>query len=90
MKNILIICTTLLAGCAGLGPISGHFPDAPDVLMQKCVELETIDKPKVLLSEFTTIIVKNYSKYHLCSSNNDAWQEWYTEQKKIYDEINAK
>ena len=89
MKNILLFCTMLLlAGCSTTVPVKQSFPEAPEVLMEKCVTLELIEKPSVLLSELIGIITKNYMKYHECASTVENWQAWYQEQKKINNNLN--
>lgn len=89
MKNILLFCITLLlAGCSILVPTKQKFPEANEQLMQKCSKLQTIDKESVTLSELMTTVVKNYSKYHECADLVEAWQEWYTKQKQINQEVN--
>ena len=35
-------------------------------------------------------IVHNYTLYHQCSLKVDGWNDWYVEQKKIYDELRSK
>jgi hypothetical protein len=89
MKNILLFCTVLLiAGCSTTVPVKQKFPEAPKTLTEKCPNLELIDKPTVLLSELILVITKNYMKYHECSAQVDGWNEWYQQQKKIFDETN--
>lgn len=88
MKNILLFCVIFLTGCSTVVPLQRKFPEVPEVLMAKCDNLETIDKPTVFLSEFMTVITKNYNKYHNCSDLAAAWQQWYVEQKKIFDQAN--
>ena len=90
MKNILLLCTLLLSGCASTVPVKQSFPAVPDLLLEKCGNLDTIDKPTVLLSEFMTTVTKNYTKYHNCADVVNAWQQWYVDQKKISDYLNKK
>lgn len=88
MKNILLFCITLLlTGCSILVPTKQRFPEANTVLMQKCSKLDTLDKESVTLSELMTTVVKNYGKYHECADIVEAWQEWYTKQKQISEEV---
>lgn len=89
MKKILLFCTVLLmSGCSTTVPVKQKFPEAPNVLLEKCEPLETIDKPNIVFSEFLKVVTNNYTKYHTCSNLLNAWQEWYVEQKKIFDEVN--
>jgi hypothetical protein len=89
MKNILLFCAVIiLAGCSTVVPVKQKFPEAPDVLIEKCPDLDTIDKPTVLLSELIVIITKNYMKYHDCKATTNGWIDWYTKNKQIYDDLN--
>lgn len=88
MKNILIFCSVLLAGCSTVVTVKQKFPEVPNQLMEKCPPLELIEKPTVLLSELILVITKNYMKYHDCANNVENWQDWYIKQKQISDELN--
>jgi hypothetical protein len=89
MKNILLLCAILLlSGCATPVPVKQKFPEAPAMLLEKCVSLEKIEKEEVYFSEFLTTVTKNYTKYHTCAKMVEAWQEWYKDQKAISDELN--
>jgi len=89
VKNILLFCViTLLAGCSTTVPVTAKFPEAPEILLVECDQLDKIGKDKVYFSEFLKTVVGNYNKYHMCAAQNAAWKEWYTETKKIYDELN--
>ena len=89
MKKLILIPLILLAGCGSLFkqpvPISQKFPDATPELMKKCEDLMTIEGDKIPITELFKVIVQNYSLYYQCSNKVDGWQEWYIEQKKIYE-----
>lgn len=87
MKNILILCAVMMSGCATTVPITKSFPIAPDPLLLKCEKLETINKPTVVLSELMKTVVSNYTKYHGCAELVNAWQDWYTKQKHVFDAV---
>ena len=84
--RIGIIVLLLLTGCSTTVPVSRKFPTAPDVLMEKCVQLELL-QPDAKLSDVAKNVTHNYSLYHECAIKNEFWQEWYAEQKKIFDEV---
>jgi hypothetical protein len=88
MKLVIICIAFLIAGCTTPVPIAVKFPTPPDVLMQKCGPLNTIDKDQVLLSEFMQTVRSNYEKYHNCADLILEWQAWYNEQKVLYDNLN--
>jgi hypothetical protein len=84
MRYLAISLILCLSGCAAV-PVTAAFPDAPDVLMQRCTDLKTISGEKVSIVDFVKTVTENYTAYHDCSARNSAWQEWYTKQKKIWD-----
>jgi len=87
MKYLLVIL--LLAGCSTtVVPVKQKFPNATPELMKKCESLKKIEGDKVAITEMLKVIVHNYSLYYECSTKVDGWQDWYNEQKKIFD--NAK
>ena len=89
MKYILLFCVIiLLAGCATPVPVKQKFPEAPTMLMEKCPPLEKIEGDTIMFSEFLKVVTRNYTKYHGCAKMIEAWQLWYTEQKKISDDLN--
>lgn len=86
----LILFTLVLTGCSLFKqpvPIVPDFPNATPELMKKCEELKTVDGDKVLITDMLKVIVQNYTLYYECSTKVDGWQEWYTEQKKIYEKL---
>ena len=87
MKYLLVLL--LLAGCTTtVVPVKQKFPNATPELMKKCESLKKIEGDKVAITDMLKVIVQNYSLYYECSTKVDGWQDWYNEQKKIFD--NAK
>ena len=85
MKYLLIIL--LLAGCTTTVPVKQKFPNASPELMKKCESLKKIEGDKVAITDMLKVIVHNYSLYPECSTKVDGWQDWYNEQKKIFDNV---
>lgn len=83
---VIVLPTLLLSGCLST-PVKPIFPEAIKDLMVACPELQTVPTGTEKLSETLTVITKNYGQYHECKAKVDGWIEWYTEQKKIYNEI---
>jgi hypothetical protein len=84
MKSVIIL-SLLLTGCVAT-PVARNFPAAPLSLTAACEQLTAApvtNKLSVLISNVTA----NYGKYHECSYKVDAWNNWYTEQKKIFDSV---
>lgn len=87
LTQITIISALFLTGCSTSVPVKHTFPAVPALLLKECNPLKTIDKPEVKLSELMDTVSKNYSKYHECAAVTDAWQEWYKDQQKIFNEV---
>ncbi len=77
----------LLAGCSTTAPVVMKFPSVPAELNAPCPELEQTPPETKQLSRTLEIVVRNYSKYHECKTKTDAWQEWYRDQKKIFESV---
>ena len=86
-KIIVLALGIVLAGCSTTVPVKRTFPAVPETLLKECGALNTINKPEVKLSELMDTVAKNYGKYHECAAITEAWQDWYREQKKVFDEI---
>jgi hypothetical protein len=81
----MLIPAMLLAGCSTV-PVERNFPAVPPALLTECPALaQTPQGAK--FSEVLTIVNNNYAEYHQCRAKTEAWVQWYTEQKKIFDEV---
>lgn len=87
MKYIILPLVLLVAGCSTTVPVTAKFPNAPEILLEKCPELLTIETETTVFSELTKSVTKNYTTYHKCANTVDGWIEWYKEQKKIFESI---
>ena len=85
MKYLLVLL--LLAGCSTTVPVKHKFPNPTPELMKKCESLKKVEGDKVAITEMLKVIVQNYSLYYECSTKVDGWQDWYNEQKKIFDNV---
>lgn len=84
MKILLI--ALLLTGCSTVVPVARTMPDAPEPLMEKCIPLAKLkEEPK--LSEVAASVSYNYSLYHECSLKVEEWQNWYSKQKQIFEQV---
>jgi hypothetical protein len=87
MKSLFTLLTlVLLTGCTTVVPVVAKFPEAPKELTALCPKLKQAED-KTELSELTKTIVTNYSEYHLCANRVEGWNEWYTQQKKIFEAL---
>jgi len=86
MRIYLLTFILFLTGCSTVLPVTQKFPEAPEILMEKCPPLETISKSEIVLSEFLKVVTRNYGKYHNCSNQIESWQKWYKEQQQIFQD----
>lgn len=84
-KLILIVSVALLTACSAV-PVQRNFPDVPTELMAACPSLKTVEGTDKL-SKVIEVVADNYAQYHECRVKTDAWIDWYTTQKKIFDAV---
>jgi hypothetical protein len=68
-------------------PVARKFPEIPDSMKVPCAPLTQIKQDTTKLSDVITVVVDNYSQYHLCSDKVDMWIEWYSLQKENFDSV---
>ena len=88
MKFLLLAGVMLLSACSTTVPVTAKFPSVPDILLEKCPQLKTIDGEKVSIIDYTKTVTINYTTYYDCAVKSDAWIEWYQTQKIIFEGIN--
>jgi hypothetical protein len=85
MKYLLVLL--LLTSCSTTVPVVQKFPNATPELMKSCENLKKVEGDKVAITEMLKVIVQNYSLYYECSTKVDGWQDWYNQQKKIFENV---
>ncbi len=88
MKQGFLILAIFLAGCTTTVPVKQKWPDVPKELVEKCEALKQADPNKPAITDLLKIVIENYSLYYQCSSKVEGWNEWYIEQKKIFESAN--
>ena len=87
MKSyITFLLFILLTGCSTTVPVVAKFPEVPKLLLTKCPNLQELSTD-AKLSDVAKTITVNYSSYYECAVKMDAWIEWYSVQKIIYEGI---
>lgn len=81
-----IIALLLLSGCSTTVPVVAKFPDAPLELTEKCQDLKPLSAD-AKLSDVAKSVTGNYTLYYECATKYDAWIEWHSRQKKIFEGI---
>jgi len=87
MNKFLIFCVVVLSGCSTTVPVVAKFPAAPQSLMEPAEELVPLDPSKRELSDLLDNVAENYGRYHILELKYEAWQEWYKQQKNIFENI---
>ena len=87
MRNLILISVLLLTGCATAIPVKMGFPQLPEALAKPCDRLLPLDPAKKQLTDLLENTVDNYAKAKECYAKNQAWQEWYDTQRKIFEEV---
>ena len=88
MKQGLIALAVLLAGCTTAVPVKQKWPDAPAELLERCHALQKADPNKPAITDLLKTVVENYGLYYQCSLKVEGWNEWYLEQKRIFEKAN--
>jgi hypothetical protein len=87
MKTILALITVIaLTGCIAT-PVKRTFPPIPTSLNTPCEELVDVPAGTNKLSEVLLVVTKNYSLYHECKLKVETWNDWYKQQKEIFDSV---
>ena len=87
MKYIILSLAVVLSACSTPVPVSQRFPDVPKALVERCDSLRKIEGDKVAITEMLKVVVQNYGMYYECAAKVDGWNDWYTEQKRIYESV---
>jgi uncharacterized lipoprotein YmbA len=85
MKYIILGLALVLAACSTPVPVSQRFPDVPKALVERCESLRKVEGDRVAITEMLKVVVQNYGMYYECAAKVDGWNDWYLEQKRIYE-----
>ena len=86
MKLTILLTALMLSACVSV-PVERKFPNVPGELQQPCPSLITIDPTTTKLSTVVDTVITNYGQYRECQIKTDAWIEWYSKQKEIFDSV---
>ena len=87
MKYSILGIALVLAACSTPVPVSQRFPDVPKALVERCESLRKIEGDRVAITEMLKVVVQNYGMYYECAAKVDGWNDWYQEQKRIYESV---
>jgi hypothetical protein len=86
MKSIVILLSLVLVGCSTPVPLKPKFPEAPQILLEPCRSLKSLEQ-NAKLSDVAKTVTENYHLYHDCSLKSSMWQEWYKTQRKLFEDV---
>lgn len=85
MKQLLIaVCAFAMVGCMTV-PVAQNFPKASDTLQTPPPALKEIPAG-ASASVIFDVVIENYGTYNEVANQLRGWQQWYVEQKKIFNE----
>lgn len=82
MKKFIVVLTLCLTACTV--PVQREFPSVPKTLMEKPVPLKQVPENSSFSIMLDTML-DNYSSYYVISERLNAWQDWYKQQKSIFE-----
>jgi len=83
-----LVAPLVLTGCfATATPVKRSFPQAPAYLMQPADTLRPLDKNTQDLDALILNANENYESYRELDIRLQGWQQWYQEQKKIFESV---
>lgn len=85
MKSVILAFCVMLAGCTTVVPVKQQFPVAPGILLERCPDLLTVDDGKNSLRDMLKVVIQNYSLYYQCAEKTHGWQDWYNQQRQIFN-----
>jgi len=86
MKYIILSLAVFLSACS-TAPVKQKFPEVPKALVERCESLKKVEGDKVAITEMLKVVVQNYGMYYECAAKVDGWNDWYLEQKRIYESV---
>lgn len=84
MKSLLFCLIISLTACTV--PVKQDFPKVPESFLQQPKELKTVPDNSSF-SDMIEVMLDNYSSYYDVSERLKSWQEWYKQQKSIYEKV---
>ena len=88
MKYVVLALALFLTGCSTTSvPVTRIFPELPRLVTERCPSLIKLSDD-VKLSDVAKTVTVNYGTYYDCAVKHDALVEWYSIQKKLFEEGN--
>ena len=84
---ILVVVLLTMLGCSTTVPLSQKFPEAPQQLMDPAPELIPLPENEKTLTDLIENANTNYGQYYDLKAKYQTWQEWYKQQKQIFESV---
>jgi hypothetical protein len=86
MNKLLAFVFVLCSGCSTVVPIEKSWPPAPPALLLPAENLSALPIDKKELSDLLENANINFTQYYLLKIRFVAWQTWYLDQQKIFND----
>ena len=84
---IVIMLVLAITGCSTVVPVVAKFPPAPGQLVSEpCPNLKKLND-NAALSDIARSVTENYTSYYECAVKLDAWIEWHSKQKILFESV---
>ena len=86
MKLLFLAPLIFVTGCIS-APVKHAFPRPPDLIVERCPQLNQLAEGEQRLSELMKVVTKNYTLYHDCAARHDLLVKWIKEQTDVHDSV---
>jgi len=84
---IVLMLVLAITGCSTVVPVAAKFPQAPGQLVSEpCPNLKKLND-NAALSDIARSVTENYTLYYECAVKLDAWIEWHSKQKILFESV---
>ena len=84
---IVLMLVLAITGCSTVVPVAAKFPQAPGQLVSEpCPNLKKLND-NAALSDIARSVTENYTSYYECAVKLDAWIEWHSKQKTLFESV---
>ena len=87
-RHLALVALLMLAACGEkVVPVTVKWPEAPPSLMKEPADLIPVTATKPQLSDILENANQNYSQYRVLQRQIKDWQDWYAQQKSIFESV---
>ena len=84
---IVVMLVLAVTGCSTVVPVVAKFPPAPGQLVSEpCPNLKKLND-NAALSDIARSVTENYTSYYECAVKLDAWIDWHSKQKILFESV---